>query len=118
MAKAFRKVVLVATGSGIGPVLSLLYAQNLDCRILWSTPDPEATYKKSILEHVRHGDPDAIIMNTTVSGRPNLVQLAYDLYKTSDAEAVFIISNPRVTRKFVYALESRGVPTFAPIFDS
>ena len=118
VAKVFRKLVLVATGSGIGPILSLLYARKLDCRILWSTPDPETTYKKSILDHVRHGDPDAIIINTTISGRPNLVQQAYDLYKSSDAEAVFIISNPRVTRKFVYALESRGIPTFAPIFDS
>ena len=118
VAKVFRKLVLVATGSGIGPILSLLYARKLDCRILWSTPDPETTYKKSILDHVRHGDPDAIIINTTISGRPNLVQQAYELYTSSDAEAVFIISNPRVTRKFVYALESRGVPTFAPIFDS
>jgi hypothetical protein len=118
VAKIFRKLVLVATGSGIGPILSLLYAQNLDCRILWSTPDPETTYKQSIIDHVHDGDPDAIIINTTVSGRPDLVQRAYDLYKSFDAEAVFIISNPRVTRKFVYALESRGVPTFAPIFDS
>jgi hypothetical protein len=118
VAKIFRKLVLVATGSGIGPILSLLYARNLDCRILWSTPDPETTYKKTIIDHVRRGDPEAIIINTTVSGRPNLIQYAYELYKSSDAEAVFIISNPRVTRKFVYALESRGVPTFAPIFDS
>ncbi len=118
VAKVFRKLVLVATGSGIGPILSLLYARKLDCRILWSTPDPETTYKKSILDHVRHGDPDAIIINTTIGGRPNLVQQAYDLYKSSKAEAVFIISNPRVTRKFVYALESRGIPTFAPVFDS
>lgn len=118
VAKIFRKLVLVATGSGIGPILSLLYARNLDCRILWSTPDPETTYKKTIIDSVRRGDPEAIIINTTVSGRPNLIQFAYELYKSSDAEAVFIISNPRVTRKFVYALESRGVPTFAPIFDS
>jgi hypothetical protein len=118
VAKIFRKLILVATGSGIGPILSLLHARDLNCRILWSTPDPELTYKKGIINHVRRGDPDAIIINTTVSGRPNLVQQAYDLYKDYDAEAVFIISNPRVTRKFVYALESRGVPTFAPIFDS
>lgn len=118
VAKIFRKLILVATGSGIGPILSLLYARQLNCRILWSTPDPETTYRKGILDHVRHGDPDAIIINTTISGRPNLVQQAYDLYTQSEAEAVFIISNPRVTRKFVYALESRGVPTFAPIFDS
>ena len=118
VAKIFRKTVLVATGSGIGPILSLLYARDLDCRILWSTPDPETTYKKSIIDHVLDGDPEAIIINTSVSGRPNLVQHAWELYNQSGAEAVFIISNPKVTRNFAYALESRGVPVFYPIFDS
>jgi len=108
----------VATGSGIGPVLSLLFARDLDCRILWSTNNPETTYKRQIINRVLHGDPNAIIVDTSVSGRPDLVQEAYHLYIISNAEAVFVISNSKVTRKVVYGLESRGVPTFAPVFDS
>ncbi|KAJ9651350.1 hypothetical protein H2198_007573 [Neophaeococcomyces mojaviensis] len=118
VAPIFRKLVLVATGSGIGPILSLLSARNLDARIIWSTPDPVATYSKGIVEQVRLADPDAIIINTTAIGRPNLVLETYKLYLASKAEAVFIISNPKVTRKVVYGLESRGIPVFAPIFDS
>ncbi|KAG9771312.1 Adenylate-forming reductase [Exophiala dermatitidis] len=118
VAPIFKRMVLVATGSGIGPILSLLCKGDVSCRILWSTPDPEVTYSTSVIEHVRRADPEAIIINTTAAGRPNLVRLTYEMYVSSGAEAVFIISNPRVTRNVVYALESRGVPIFAPIFDS
>lgn len=118
IAPIFKKVVLVATGSGIGPVLSLLTKVKINCRILWSTPNPEATYSSSVIENVCHADPAAIIINTSVSGRPDLVNQSYELYAKSGAEAIFIISNPRVTRTVVYGLESRGVPIFAPIFDS
>ncbi|KAK5089124.1 hypothetical protein LTS08_000468 [Lithohypha guttulata] len=122
VAPIFKKLVLVATGSGIGPILSLLYARNLNVRIIWSTKDPIQTYSSAIVEQVIQADPEAVIINTTKrttrGSRPNLVQEAYDLYQKSQAEAVFVISNPQVTRKVVYGLESRGVPIFAPIFDS
>lgn len=118
VAQIFQKVILVATGSGIGPVLSYLSKSDINCRILWSTPDPDATYSASVIRNVRDADPDAVIINTTVAGRPDLVRHTYQLYAASGAEAVFVISNPKVTRRLVYALESRGVPIFAPIFDS
>ena len=118
IAPIFKKVVLVATGSGIGPILSLLFAQDLDCRILWSTPCPELRYKRTIINHVLLGDPNAVIIDTETNGRPDLVLEAYKLYKVSSAEAIFVISNPKVTRRVVYDLESRGIPVFAPIFDS
>lgn len=118
IAPIFNKIVVVATGSGIGPVLSLLYARQLQCRIVWSTPDPLRTYKRAIHDQVLIADPQALIINTTKTGRPDLIREAYRLYESSQAEAVFVISNPKVTRKVVYGLESRGIPTFAPIFDS
>ena len=70
------------------------------------------------MNQVLLGDHRAVIIDTKISGRPDLVQEAYKLYKASDAEAIFVISNPKVTRKVVYSLESRGIPVFAPIFDS
>ena len=118
VAPIFNKMVLVATGSGIGPIMSLLSKKDISCRILWSTKDPETTYSRNIIETVRRADPEALVVNTTLQGRPNLLQLSYELYASSEAEAVFVISNPHVTRKLVYSLESRGVPTFSPIFDS
>jgi hypothetical protein len=119
IAPIFKSMVLVATGSGIGPILSLLTARGIKCRILWSTKDPVKTYRQRIVDDVLIADHEAIIINTSDGqARPDLVQEAHDLYEDSNAEAVFVISNPIVTRKIVFGLESRGVPTFAPIFDS
>jgi hypothetical protein len=119
IAPIFKSMVLVATGSGIGPILSLLTARGIKCRILWSTKDPVRTYRQRIVDDVLNADSDAIIINTNVrQQRPDLVQEAYKLYKDSNSEAVFVISNPIVTRKIVFGLESRGIPTFAPIFDA
>ncbi|KAF7503083.1 hypothetical protein GJ744_004330 [Endocarpon pusillum] len=121
IATIFQKIVVVATGSGIGPVLSLLTARDLPCRILWSARDPIHTYAKTIIDEVFVADPAALIFDTKAmdrNNRPDLLKLAYGLYKESNAEAVFVISNQKVTEKLVYGLESRGVPTFAPIFDS
>jgi hypothetical protein len=121
IAPIFQKLVIVATGSGIGPVLSLLEARDIPCRVLWSARDPIHAYAKDIIDKVFTGDPGAVIFDTKAmekSSRPDLLRLAYGLYREFKAEAVFVISNQTVTEKLVYGLESRGVPTFAPIFDS
>ena len=119
IAPIFKSMVLVATGSGIGPILSLLTARGILCRILWSTKDPLRTYGQRIIDDILLADPQAVIIDTKNGlTRPNLVEQAHKLYKQSGAEAIFVISNPAATRKVVFGLESRGLPTFAPIFDS
>jgi len=62
--------------------------------------------------------PDAVIYDTRVHGKPDMVKLAYKMYKDFDAEAVCIISNQKLTQKMVYGLMSRGVPAFGAIWDS
>jgi len=118
MALVFRRLVVVTTGSGIGPVLSMLVAHPFPCRLLWSTPNPLQTYGENIMQAVAVADPDALIINTRASGRPDIVALTYHLYLESKAEAVFVISNPQLTRKVVYGMESRGIPAYGPIWDS
>ena len=118
MAEVFKRVLIVTTGSGIGPCLSMLVGHRLDCRILWSTPNPLLTYGESIVESVVKADPKAMIIDTRASGRPDMVALTYHLFLESEAEAVFCISNPQLTRKVVYGMESRGVPAYGPIWDS
>ena len=118
MALVFKRVVIVTTGSGIGPTLSMLHAHPLPARILWSTPNPRQTYGESILEAVGQADRQAMIINTRATGRPDMVALTYHLFLESKAEAVFVLSNPSLTRKVVYGMESRGIPAFGPIWDS
>ena len=116
----FKRTVIVGTGSGIGPCMSLFHGNSdIHCRILWSTPSPQQTYGSDIVHSVLCADPHAIIYDTRATKeRPDMVKMTYQLYRESQAEAVFIVSNPRVTRKLIYGLEARGVPAFAPIFDS
>lgn len=118
MAVIFRKIVVVTTGSGIGPCLSMLISSSMPARILWSTPNPQQTYGDRILQAVMKEDPKATIIDTRATGRPDMVALAYHLFMESQAEAVFVLSNPSLTRKVVYGMESRGIPAYGPVFDS
>ena len=117
--RLFKRAVIVTTGSGIGPALSMLAGrEKTPCRLVWSTPNPEKTYGKQVLQEVRNADPDAIIWDTKKSGRPDMIKLTWEAYATFGAEAVVVISNPKLTEAVVYGMESRGVPAFGPIFDS
>ncbi|TKA24655.1 hypothetical protein B0A50_06415 [Salinomyces thailandicus] len=121
IASLFIPLVLVATGSGIGPCLSFLNTRrkrHSPCRIIWSARSPEETYGRGILEDVLRADRDAVIVDTRRSGHPDLVGLAFASVRSMRAEAVVVVSNPRVTKEVVFQLEVRGVPAFGAIFDS
>ena len=71
------------------------------------------------MDDVLTADRNAVIYDTSKGGgRPDIVKMAYSLYVKSDAEAVVIISNPKLTYKVVYGLESRGIPAYGAIWDS
>lgn len=117
--RVYKRVVVVTTGSGIGPCLSFLGDDNRpDLRVVWQTRAPGRTYGPKILDLVKQMDPDPVIIDTNSSGRTDMVPIIRQLVKEHDAEAVCVISNPIVTKKVVYELESTGVPAFGPIFDS
>ena len=140
----FKPCIVMATGSGIAPCLSL-FVQKPDhpVRIIWSAPNPLETYGRAVVELLYKTDPGAIIIDTRKTGRPDLVKIAYRVWEQSQVpakevgdaenglaasvpgeqaqgpcEAVVIISNQTVTKKVVYGLESRGVPAYGAIFDS
>lgn len=122
--RLFRQIVLVATGSGIGPCLSLMHSNKTPRRIFWSTRDPVQTYGQGVVDTVMNADPNAVIWNTSVKGEagkrnhPDMVLETWKLIVECNAEAVFIISNPKVTKKVVYGMESRGMAAYGAIFDS
>lgn len=67
---------------------------------------------------VYEADPQAQVVDSEKARRMDTVLLAWQLYVESNAEAVFVISNPKLTRKVRSGLESRGVPAYGPIWDS
>lgn len=118
IAPLFKSLVLVATGSGIGPCLPVIMAKRVPCRIFWSTPHPEKTFGDEMVKKMHETDPRAVIHNTRTMGKPDMVAMTYRLYKEMGAEAVCIISNRKLTEKVVYAMESRGIPAYGAIWDS
>jgi hypothetical protein len=119
MAQIFRKVVIVTTGSGIGPCLgAMMNIPSTKCRVLWSASSPKRTFGNEIWDKVQDVDSQAVVIDTHIQGHKDLVAMAYALYTEEEAEAIFCVSNKKLTRSMVYELESRGIPTFGPIWDS
>lgn len=116
--KLFKKVIYIATGSGIGPCLPHLLAQEVPAKLVWATRNPRATYGDDLVDEILAVQPDALIWNTSEKGKPDMVALAYHAYKKYDAEAVICISNKKLTWQVVYGMESRGIPAYGAIWDS
>jgi hypothetical protein len=114
----FKKVVYVATGSGIGPVLPHLLAGKVAAHLVWATRDPRGTYGEALVDEILAAEPESIIWDTKVHGKPDMVRLAYRAYREFGAEAVICISNKQLTWEVVHGLERRGIPAFGAIWDS
>ena len=114
----FSKVVYVATGSGIGPVLPHLLAELVPSRLVWATRDPRATYGDALVDEILAVQPLANIWDTGRNGKPDMVRLAYQAYVEFGAEAVICISNKKLTWQVVHGMERRGIPAYGAIWDS
>lgn len=115
----FNRIIVVTTGSGIGPCLSFLGDSNRPAmRVLWQTRSPLQTYGQGILDLVKDMDPDPLVMDTNKTGRVDMVPVIEQLVHDFRAEAVCVVSNPKLTKKLVFDLETRGVVAMGPIFDS
>ena len=126
IAPLFKQIVLVATGSGIGPCLPVLLAKKVPMRVFWSTPNPEDTFGEEIIASVRGADPDAVIWNTRKQGKPDMIRETWKLVVESGmmhsgefrVEAVCVIANKNATESIVSSMEGRGMAAYGAIFDS
>ncbi|KAF5385718.1 hypothetical protein D9757_005526 [Collybiopsis confluens] len=114
----FRRVVVVATGSGIGPCAPHVFAKLSTIQLLWTAPNVRETFGDKLVDDILEASPTAVIYDTRKSGKPDMVKLVARLVKEFDAEAVCIISNTPLTKKVVYGMMSRGIPAFGAIWDS
>jgi len=114
----FKRVVFVATGSGIGPCAPCILEQRVPIRLLWTSPNVRQTFGDKLVDSIVKASPDAVIYDTRTHGKPDMVKLTYRLVREFNAEAVCIISNQKLTQKVVYGMMSRGIPAFGAIWDS
>ncbi|KAL5868751.1 hypothetical protein ACKVWC_009509 [Pyricularia oryzae] len=139
VAAMFEPVIVVATGCGIVPCLSL-FTERPDhlTRIIWAANGPLETFGEGVVETVLRVDPDAVIWDTRRLGRPDLVKLAWKAWIDSakedvagpgmrivpvrkamgQCEAVIVVSNRRVTEQVVDGLEAKGVAAFGSSYES
>lgn len=117
--RLYKKIIVVTTGSGIGPCLSFLGDGNRPkMRVVWQTRSPLKTYGQGVIDLVQQMDPDPLVMDTDLTGRVDMVPIVERMAREFEAEAVCVISNPKLTKKLVYELETRGLVAMGPIFDS
>lgn len=116
--RLFHRVLYVATGSGVGPVLGHLLTDTQGARLVWVTKEPRSTYGDALVDEIEGAQPEAVIWNTSERGKPDVFEVAHEAYLASGADAVICVANKIVTARVVGEFERRGVPAFGPIWDS
>lgn len=124
-APLFTSLLLVATGAGIGPMLSLLTSPTISrmlterrkIKVMWCTYDPSAAHWAFALDAIRTIDSTAAIFDSK-AGRPDLAFEARWLAQTEHVEAVMVVSNPPVTKAVVDACKLAGLAAYGAVFDS
>ncbi len=57
----FRRVLLVATGSGIGPIAPVVFAKKTKLQLLWTAPAVRKTFGDKLVDSLYAANPNAVI---------------------------------------------------------
>lgn len=114
----FRRIVYVATGSGIGPLLGQVLAARVPARLIWSARSPRRTYGDDLVDRLESAQPGSLVWDTAERGKPDLLALARQAVEDSSAEAVVIVGNKATTWSVVHGVERLGIPAVGRICDS
>ncbi|RAR08153.1 nonribosomal peptide synthetase 12 [Stemphylium lycopersici] len=121
----FHSVLLVATGAGIGPLLSLLCspaiarmrAQGRTVKVMWCVYAPEEEHWRFVQDIIRNVDVEPRIFDSR-DGRPDMAVESAAMMLEMGLEAVMVVSNPKVTREVVEEVKGRGGAAYGAVFDS
>lgn len=61
----FRRMVIVATGSGIAPIMPHLLAGKVPIKLLWTSPNVYETFGEKVVNMVLAAAPDAVIYGSS-----------------------------------------------------
>ncbi|KAK0202003.1 hypothetical protein DFS33DRAFT_1038456 [Desarmillaria ectypa] len=114
----FRRVLFVATGSGIAPFMPHIMSGKVDHKLFWMAPNTRATFGDPLVNSVLENSPGAIVYDTRKHGKPDIIKITNRFVDDFQPECVCVISNQRLTEKVIYGLRSRGILAFGAIFDS
>ena len=57
----FRRLIFVATGSGIGPCAPCILEQRVPIRLLWTSPDVRRTFGDKLVDSLLEKSPGAVV---------------------------------------------------------
>jgi hypothetical protein len=60
----FRRLVVVATGSGIGPCTTAILEKRVPMKVLWTAPNVRGTFGDKLVDQILGAAPDAVIYGT------------------------------------------------------
>ncbi|CEL54801.1 hypothetical protein RSOLAG1IB_07335 [Rhizoctonia solani AG-1 IB] len=109
----YRRGIRVCTGTGIGAALSTCI-QNEGWFLIWIGSDQEKTFGKTISTIIENNIPPErrILWDSKKVGRPNTVKLIEEVYRSFDAEVVFITSNYTGNLEMMVGCRKLGIPAF------
>ncbi|KAL9710960.1 hypothetical protein Ac2012v2_005500 [Leucoagaricus gongylophorus] len=61
VASLFRKVLFVATGSGIAPIAPWIFSIQVPFRLLWTSPNVRQTFGDNLVDAIFEASPDSVI---------------------------------------------------------
>jgi len=115
----WKKVFVLATGAGIAPIFPYLVMEkyaDLQISMVWVGRDHAINYPKFLVD-ILVPLPNVMLHDTTTMGRPNLCTMTVEKVREFEAEAVFIVSNPKMTYQVANHVVHQGIPVFASNFD-
>ncbi|KAK0187839.1 hypothetical protein F5146DRAFT_1060955 [Armillaria mellea] len=114
----FRRVLFVATGSGIAPFTPHILSGKIEHKLFWMAPNTRATFGDPLVDDILAASPGAVVYDTRKHGKPDIVKITNRMVDEYKPECVCVISNQKLTEKVIYGLRSRGILAFGAIFDS
>lgn len=114
---AYSRVVVIATGAGIAPVIPHVIKNGHKLCIVWIANEHKQTYGEKIWS-LLGSHPRCNIYDTGIHGRPNVEELVLDAVRDFKAQAVFCVSNQPVTKKLVKTCLEKGIPAYGATWDS
>ncbi|KAF8967953.1 hypothetical protein BDZ97DRAFT_1655773 [Flammula alnicola] len=115
----YRRGIRVCTGTGLGAALSTCL-QSPNWYLIWIGSDQEKTFGPAIAGLIRNNlGPERVTLwdSKARGGRPDTMKLIKEVYKSWNAEVVFITSNFQGNQEMMEGCKEAGIPAFGTLWD-